>query len=122
MEVNPRLSASVEIAVRAGVDFPLLIAHQAASRPLPAYTGYRTGVRVRWLGGDVQWLARSVRKRGHTDVPTVRQAVKEVAASTFRRTAYDYADWGDPRPAAVATGRFAKEGLSFLRHRHSSST
>lgn len=121
MEVNPRLSASVEIAVRAGVDFPLLIAHQAASRPLPAYNGYRTGVRVRWLGGDVQWLIRSVRERGHTDVPTLREAVKEVAVSTMRRTAYDYADWGDPRPAAVATSRFVREGMSFLRN-HASTT
>ena len=34
MEINPRLSASVEIAVRAGVDFPLLLYRWAAGETL----------------------------------------------------------------------------------------
>lgn len=117
MEVNPRLSASVEIAVRSGVDFPLLIALQAASRPLPRYSGYRTGVRVRWLGGDIEWLAKSILERGHTDVPTLRSAIREVAAASLRRASYDYVDWRDPAPVLVASTRFAREALSVTRRR-----
>src|SRR6185437_14305373 len=36
MEVNPRLSASVEVAVRAGVDFPRLLYQWARGSPTTA--------------------------------------------------------------------------------------
>src|SRR5207248_3934778 len=49
MEVNARLSASVEIAVRAGVDFPLLLHRWAAGERLDPVPGYRVGLRMRWL-------------------------------------------------------------------------
>ena len=65
MEVNPRLSASVELAVRAGVDFPILLHAWASGRPLPSLEKYREGVRMRWLGGDIQWLRQmSFRRDG----------------------------------------------------------
>src|SRR6266705_667592 len=54
MEVNPRLSASVEIAVRSGVDFPFLLWQWASGVPIDRVERYRTGGWMRYLGGGVR--------------------------------------------------------------------
>jgi hypothetical protein len=46
MEINPRLSASVEVAVRAGVDFPYLLYQWANGDPIDHVEYYRVG---RWM-------------------------------------------------------------------------
>jgi glycosyltransferase involved in cell wall biosynthesis/predicted ATP-grasp superfamily ATP-dependent carboligase len=107
MEINPRLSASVEVAVRAGVDFPLLLhAWAAGERPKPAGS-YRTGVRMRWLGGDVRWLRDTIVLRGRPEVPPVGRALVDFAFDTLRPAGYDYASASDPRPMLVALTGFA---------------
>ncbi|MCW2967320.1 MAG: ATP-grasp protein, partial [Solirubrobacteraceae bacterium] len=103
MEINPRLSASVEIAVRAGVPFPRLVFELAAGAPMTAAGGYRVGTRMRWLGGDVIWLAQAfVGERGNPDMPSRRAALRAFLASFLRRTGYDMVQRGDLRPARVA--------------------
>jgi predicted ATP-grasp superfamily ATP-dependent carboligase len=103
MEVNPRLSAAVEVAVRAGVPFPLLVYRWAAGEPIEPQFGYRTGVRVRWLGGDVAWLAEALRTPGRPDVPLRRRALGTFVRDFARPASYDYLDAGDLAPAVVAT-------------------
>jgi predicted ATP-grasp superfamily ATP-dependent carboligase len=111
MEVNPRLSASVEIAVRAGVDFPRALYSWAAGGEVAASRGYRTGVRMRWLGGDVHWLYRTLRTQGAPDSLPALRAIRLFARDFFRRSGYDYLVPSDPRPAVVATRQFlAKAG------------
>lgn len=56
MEVNGRLWGSLQLAIDAGVDFPVLLAACALGRPVAARNGYRAGVRSRWLWGDVDHL------------------------------------------------------------------
>src|SRR2546428_465207 len=51
MEINPRLSASLEVAVRAGVDFPYLFYQWATGGPIERATCYR-------IGGPVSELCR----------------------------------------------------------------
>jgi predicted ATP-grasp superfamily ATP-dependent carboligase len=102
MEINPRLSASVETAVRAGVDFPLLLQDWAVGAPLRRVDGYRVGVRLRWLGGDLRWMRESWRAPGRPDVPGVGRALGTVLTDTLRPSAYDYLDLGDPWPAVQA--------------------
>src|SRR5207245_9620761 len=53
MEINPRLSASVEVAVRAGVDFPYLLYQWASGKPVDRVAAYRTGGWISDLGGDI---------------------------------------------------------------------
>ena len=108
MEVNPRLSASIEIAVRAGVDFPAMIYRQAAGLDVAPVNDYREGLRTRWLGGDLRWLQCVLSQQGQPDVPPVRKAVATLAKDFRARTTYDYADLRDPLPAFVA-------GASLLR-------
>lgn len=56
LEVNGRFWNSLALAVYAGVDFPALLARMAESGDGPPATDYRTGVRCRWLLGDVRHL------------------------------------------------------------------
>ena len=99
MEVNPRLSASVETAVRAGVDFPVLLHDWARGAPLSRVDGYRVGVRLRWVAGELRWLQESRRSSGRPDVPSFPRAVGALLADTLRPAAYDLIDLRDPRPA-----------------------
>lgn len=56
MEVNGRYWGSISLAVQAGVDFPFFEWQiRQGQRPRPANT-YKTGVRWRWLAGDVSRL------------------------------------------------------------------
>jgi predicted ATP-grasp superfamily ATP-dependent carboligase len=102
MEVNPRLSASVEIAVRAGVDFPRLIHTWARGDVVEEIQGYATGRRMRWLGGDIHWLLSSLITPGRPDTPTRARAVARFGLDFLRRSSYDYLDAHDLRPAWVA--------------------
>jgi FAD-dependent urate hydroxylase len=118
MEINPRLSASVEVAVRAGVPFSRLLYAWAAGEPLEPIDRYRTGVRMRWLGGDLKWLESAMRERRHPDLPGRAKALGTFMADFARPTGYDYWDLRDPRPALVAaagagrdTGRRASHAI-----------
>jgi predicted ATP-grasp superfamily ATP-dependent carboligase len=102
MEINPRLSASVEIAVRAGVPFPRLLHDWASGKALQEVGGYRAGLRMRWLGGDLSWLRSVCNQQPGPDVPSRGEAVRMFAAGFVRRSGYDYVDRRDLRPALVA--------------------
>lgn len=56
MEVNGRFWGSLQLAIDAGVDFPWLLYQLATGRALDPSNGYATGVRSRWLLGDLARL------------------------------------------------------------------
>jgi predicted ATP-grasp superfamily ATP-dependent carboligase len=58
MEINGRFWGSVQLAIDAGIDFPVLLVRCALGHvpPEPTGTGYRIGVRSRWFWGDVDHL------------------------------------------------------------------
>jgi len=111
MEINPRLSASVEIAVRAGIDFPVLVYQWAAGLPVGDQFAYKIGLRVRWLGGDLRWLRTTLRTQGRPDVPKTTDAIAQFVTDFLRPTSYDYVERTDMRPAAVATRDFLLQAL-----------
>ncbi len=113
MEINPRLSASVEIAVRAGVPFVRLLHDWASDERLREAGGYRHGLRMRWLGGDLSWLCSVLTQPSGPDVPSRARALAAFAGDFARPTAYDYVDRSDPRPALSA----AAGGVRRLRAR-----
>lgn len=108
MEINSRLSASVETAVRAGVDFPLLLYRWAAGLPLYEVGDYRCGYRMRHLRGDVSWLKQALRDPQHPDAAPAGAAIGSFLATFGRSSGYDYWDRGDPRPAALVASRAAR--------------
>lgn len=109
MEINPRLSASVEVAVRAGVDFPLLLYRWAAGEPIPSVPSYRVGGWMRNLGGDVDSTLLALGEQGRPGIPSRTRVLVDFAASFFRPAGYDYFWWTDPGPALAATMRFLKD-------------
>lgn len=102
MEINPRLSASVEVAVRAGVPFPRLLYDWASGGPLHEQASYRTGVHMRWLGGDLSWLKNVLVHQGYPDAPPRGRAIGIFLGDFLRPTGYDYLDLHDLRPALEA--------------------
>ena len=102
MEINPRLSASVEVAVQSGVSFPRLLYRWAAGEELEPVDDYRVGVRARWLGGDLSWLKHCLAWPDDPDAPSRPKAIAQFAAEFLRPATYDYVTGGDLRPAAVA--------------------
>ena len=111
MEINPRLSASVEIAVRSGVDFPYLLYRWARGETITPVTSYRTGGWMRYLGGDLVTTRQALKQRGRPGVTPPARAIGEFCLSFFVPMHYDYVDWRDPSPAVRATANFARSML-----------
>jgi predicted ATP-grasp superfamily ATP-dependent carboligase len=118
MEINPRLSASVEIAVRAGIDFPALLYAWASGRNVPATDGYREGLRMRWLGGDLRWLRETIRQRGRPEMTPAGRAVAIFARDCVRPAAYDYVSFSDPRPVVLAAAGFGLRAIDRVVRKH----
>lgn len=108
MEVNPRLSASVEIAVRSGVDFPYLLYQWANGGPIDMVTGYRTGGWMRYLAGDIMTTVDSLRDRGRPGIPSPARTVLDFTLAFFRPMGYDCLDWRDPLPCVKAITGFRR--------------
>jgi predicted ATP-grasp superfamily ATP-dependent carboligase len=106
MEINPRLSASIEVAVRAGVDFPYLLYQWAKGEHLDCVEGYHVGGWMRYLEGDLLTTLQAIMERGRPGVTPPTQAVFEFIASFFVPAGYDYFDWRDPLPMWSATKDF----------------
>jgi predicted ATP-grasp superfamily ATP-dependent carboligase len=111
MEINPRLSASVEVAVRSGVDFPLMLYRWAMGEPIDKVESYRTGKWMRHLKGDITSALLAVRQKGRPGIARPVNVVAGFVSSFFRPMAYDYFQWTDPLPAVIATTGFTRYAL-----------
>jgi predicted ATP-grasp superfamily ATP-dependent carboligase len=114
MEINPRLSASVELAVRAGVDFPYLLYKWACGEHLNEVKSYHAGGWMRHLGGDVATMKAAVQQRGRPGITPPVRAILDFCLSFFVPMRYDYLDWKDPLPAWSATIDFARLLLQWI--------
>lgn len=117
MEINPRLSASVEVAVRAGVDFPYLLYQWATGAPIERQNGYRIGGWMRYLGGDIEAAVDSLQQRGRPGIARPVKTLVDFGASFFKPMGYDYFDWQDPLPAVRATSGFLRTTFKRLGSR-----
>ena len=54
MEINPRFWGSLNQAICSGVDFPYLLYQMAVEGDIRPVFNYKTGVKTRWLMGDVR--------------------------------------------------------------------
>ena len=104
MEINPRLTSGIEIAVRAGIDFPYLVYQWANEERIDRIKSYHTGVRMRYLEGDLLTTLQTFAQRGRPGVTPPARALIEFLATFFIPMGYDYFDWQDLRPAWSAAG------------------
>ncbi len=98
MEVNGRFWGSLQLAVDAGADFPLLVVGRCVGTNPAPFTDYRIGVRSRWWWGDVDSLLITLRTgrgtNGHGRGRTLLEFLK-LWSSTVR---YENPRWSDLGP------------------------
>jgi len=102
MEINPRLSAGIELAVRAGVDFPYLLYQWANGDRIDVVKDYQIGAWMRYLGGDFATTLASLCQRGRPGVAPPARAILDFCTSFLVPMSYDYLNWKDPLPILVA--------------------
>jgi predicted ATP-grasp superfamily ATP-dependent carboligase len=79
MEINPRISQSVEVAVRAGVDFPRMQFEWARGGSIPDPPAPVLGLRVGWLAGDLRLLTGAL-GAGPAPRPRLLPTVRAIAS------------------------------------------
>ncbi|WP_165423294.1 ATP-grasp domain-containing protein [Ktedonosporobacter rubrisoli] len=102
MEINPRLSASIEVAVRAGVDFPYLLYQWASGEKIDRVMDYRIGGWMRFLEGDILTTIQALSQYGRPGVDSPEQAIFDFMAAFFVPSGYDYVDGKDLLPVWTA--------------------
>jgi predicted ATP-grasp superfamily ATP-dependent carboligase len=98
MEVNARLAGTIENAVQAGIDFPLMIWRWATGLDVETVTTYRCGVRTRWLHGDLRWLRQNWHRAGRPDGMSHARSTFTFIAEFGKTYHYDYFDRHDLMP------------------------
>ena len=103
MEVNGRFWGSLQLAVDAGVDFPRLLIEAATGGDPEPVTDYSTGVRTRWLLGDVDHLLLRLRRSADElslseDAPGRTEAVLDFLSAFGPGSRSEVWRWSDPVP------------------------
>jgi predicted ATP-grasp superfamily ATP-dependent carboligase len=98
MEINARLAGTIENAVQAGVDLPLMIWRSATGLDVAPMTAYRCGVRTRWLHGDLRWLWQNWGRIGRPDGMSRARSIYTFFSEFTRTRHYDYFDRRDMMP------------------------
>lgn len=65
MEINGRFWGSLQLAIDAGVNFPVLLVRSAVGETIAPVMDYEVGVKSRWLWGDVDVLLSRLFKSGN---------------------------------------------------------
>jgi predicted ATP-grasp superfamily ATP-dependent carboligase len=102
MEVNPRLSAGVELAIASGIDFPYLLYQWACGEQIDTVTQYRVNCHMRYLAGDIATTAVSIKLAGRPGITPPLRAILAFCFTFFLPMHYDYVDWHDLQPVKQA--------------------
>ncbi len=95
MEINPRISQSVEVAVRAGVDFPRMQFEWARGGSIPDAPAPVLGLRVGWLAGDLRLLTGALGASPPPRPslwPTIRAIASDYVVHRARIEGFDRSD------------------------------
>lgn len=98
MEINARLAGTIENAVQAGVDFPLMMWRSATGLEVKPVTDYRYGVRTRWLHGDLRWFWQNWQRPGRPDSMPHARSIYSFVSEFVKCRHYDFFDRTDIRP------------------------
>ena len=115
MEVNGRFWGSLQLAIDAGVDFPWLLYQMATGEAADPVDGYTTGIKSRWLLGDLARLFKVL--IGNELPPGLRfpdrmRAVLQFLDFFNASTRCEESRWHDIRPFFSQLARFAPHWLS----------
>jgi predicted ATP-grasp superfamily ATP-dependent carboligase len=128
MEVNARLWGSLQLAIDAGIDFPLLLVQLYLDGEISIPPPYRVGVRSRWLLGDLDHLlARLSRRReAGSPLPPLSRLLSEFFWPFQRGTRLEVESRRDMGPSCYEIHAYVRDALGSLRrapaHRPSKSS
>jgi predicted ATP-grasp superfamily ATP-dependent carboligase len=112
MEINPRMTADVNLAVSAGIDVPYMLYQWASGDKIDPMTPYKSGIWMRYLGGDIRATFDLVTKVDRPGQPRPTRALADFCFSCLKPMRYDYADWHDPAPAFKAAQGFVRHTIA----------
>ena len=116
MEVNARLSQSLELAQRAGVDLARMQLEWARGGDIPVPQRVRAA-RVGWLGGDLRVAAGAL--KGTPPPRPPRAAIRAVGGDYLLGRAHvEGLALDDLRPIVGAVGFHLRNGVAHLRRNH----
>jgi predicted ATP-grasp superfamily ATP-dependent carboligase len=112
MEVNTRFWGSLQLSIDAGVDFPHLLYRVFTGDEVPLDDGYRDGVRLRWLLGDLDRLYLVLRNKdqNYQTAGKMRELV-DFLRPDFRRTKHEINRLDDLGPAWFEAKRYLADLL-----------
>jgi predicted ATP-grasp superfamily ATP-dependent carboligase len=120
MEVNGRFWGSLQLAIDAGVDFPRMHVQLFNNETVVVPESYRTGIRSRWLLGDIDHLLLRLSKEGRARCAGMQGigALLWSFSKIFQKnTYYEVESWDDPGPATHEILAYVRTGLNaLLRH------
>ena len=105
MEINGRFWGSLQLAIDAGVDFPMLLVRCAIGESVsPRSAGYAVGVRSRWFWGDVDHLYLQLKRPvGVSRLGAVAAFLRPHLGRNERTEVWR---WNDPVPFLVESLRW----------------
>lgn len=108
MEVNGRFWGSLQLAVDAGVDFPVRLVRLALGEATQPQQPYRVGIRSRWWWGDVDHLIAVLRRPRDgialpPDHPPRWRSVIDVLVPWRPGDRNEVFRWSDPLPSVRET-------------------
>lgn len=113
MEVNGRFWGSLQLAMDAGVNFPILLYRLALGERVEQQPSYRVGVRSRWVMGDVDQLLTRLRRPELFPGHSRWQACWDMLTSNGAETYNEILRMDDPAPGFFEI----KEWIAALLHR-----
>ena len=108
MEINTRFWGSLQLAIDAGVDFPWLLYQLTCDKQPDAVTHYKTGVKLRWLLGDVDNLYLTLRD-SHYSLIEKLNAVRRFLTPSLFKTRHEINRLNDLKPAWFELKQYLKD-------------
>ena len=114
MEVNSRFWGSLQLAIDAGVDFPWLLYQLTTGRNVDRLNGYTTGVKCRWLLGDLASLCRVLVSNGSSPhLPALGKVQSVLNFLNFfeKASRYEVNRWDDIKPFLFEVAQYFGFGI-----------
>jgi predicted ATP-grasp superfamily ATP-dependent carboligase len=120
MEVNGRFWGSLQLAIDAGMNFPVLLYRAACGEQVPPQFDYKAGVKSRWLLGDLDHLLiRLTHPAAENGFSAGAQASKLKACLNFLKfyepdLHYEVLRFDDPSPGWIEFKSYVRQNLQSL--------
>jgi predicted ATP-grasp superfamily ATP-dependent carboligase len=104
MEVNGRFWGSLQLAIDAGVDFPVQLVRLALGQPTVPVSTWKPGTRLRWTLGEIDHVVTRLRRSPGSlalppDLPSIGSVVSGILTAPFTGFRGEVLRWNDPAPA-----------------------